>query len=655
MSMGGIYLRISQYCGHLSKELGFDDVMYAIDAAGRLLIAADHGFVEFLKSFWDVVPHSPFSSLLALGAFAIGGVNEVALYTANTVILIGLAWLLVSELKDTSRGMFAICLALVLLSPISYRVIEEFRPDIALGIATAVMGWWFTGGILSGESRLFKKAGLALGICFLIKPTFFAHTIAISLFLAGLFILVQIVRNHGVGLSATSQLSHLAWYFGLAALVAAPYFAMNGMAMVRYFWDNALGVHHVERCLPETYSLREVLNVIFGPWNYLGNGLRFLATGIAGSVAILFWRGAKAEALRLLAFMPMALVSLGIVVVGRHNNPFFLATFQWTVLLAATFGIASLHASVSVAWKRVLCGVCAGVLVLGVCARDTHWRNERRSSRQSDAYEGGGSGWNQKLFEQIQKHEESLTEGGLFARAGGYWNREIWATIPRPARFQPVSGHEPPPRVFFAFTGGVNRFTFEWTGIKHGFVPHTIDVFSAEIAESIKLAEASEYTVVATDSANIDNLMLNYRVQAAFRKWIVSNPRFNKLPDISANPYYSVYVNKTLMQPVVFWTGKWRDGWIGVKSSFILLACERDALRIEIAPINVPEFMPNTVTIKIAEVIYKSTVFSKGTVIQIEIPIEKLANQAVVELEFERAYTPPGEMRGLCAQVRVLN
>lgn len=653
--MGGIYLRISQYCGHLSRELGFDDVMYAIDASGRLLIAADHGFGAFLKSFWDVVPHSPFSSLLALGAFVIGGVNESALYTANTVILIGLSWVLVSELRGASRGMFALCLAMVLLSPMSYRVIEEFRPDIALGIATAMMGWWFTGGMVNGESRLFKKAGLALGICFLIKPTFFAHTIAISVFLAGLFMLVQIVRNRGAGLSATSQLSHLAWYFGLAVLVAAPYFAMNGMVMVRYFWDNALGAHHVERCLPQSYSLREVLNVIFGPWNFLGKGLHFLATGIATFVAVLFWRGAKAEALRLLAFMLTALVSLGIVVVGRHNNPFFLATFQWTVLLGATFGIASLHASLAVVWKRALCGVCAGVLVLGVCARDTHWRNERRGTAYSDAYEGGGSGWNQKLFEQIRKHQESLTDGGLFARAGGYWNRKTWATYQRPERFQPVSGHEPPPRVFFAFTGDVNRCTFEWTGLKNGFVPHTIDVLSAEITESIKLAEDSEYTVVATDLANIDSVMLNYKVQAPFRQWIVNNPRFNKLPDISANPLYSVYVNKTLMQPVVSWSGKWRDGWIGIKSSFILLACEMDALRIEIAPINVPEFMPNKVTIKIAKVIYQSAAISKGTVIQIEIPIEKLANQAVVELEFERAYTPPREMRGLCAQVRVLN
>lgn len=654
--MGCVYLRISQYCGHLSKELGFDDVMYGIDGAGRLLIAADHGVCAFVKSFWKMVPHSPFSSLLALIGFSVGGVSELSLYAANILILIAVACFLASELKGVRKGMFAICLAVVFLSPISYRVIEETRPDIALGVITAIMGWWFTGAMMHGDAKLYKKAGIALGLCFLIKPTFFAHTIAMSCSLVGLFTLAQIASRCGASFVAKSKMSHLMWFVGLAALVASPYFARNGLHVFHYFWDNAVGAHHEERSLSKAYSMREVLDIFFDAWNYFGISLRFLLAGIAGAVVLLIWRGAKTEAFRLLAFMVMAAASLTVMIVGRHNNPFFLSTFQWTVLFAAVFAIAALHTSLPGVWKHVLVAVCASSLVYCVFTRDTHWRAERSNAQYSDAYKGNGTGWNQKLFDQIRTHQEAQTDGGRFARAGSYWNKKLLFTIPKTERFAPVPGiAPPPPRVFFASTGDVNRCTFLWTSLKSGFAADTIDVLSTQVADSIKLAETSEYTIVATEGACIDRLMLNYKVQEAFTQWIAANPGFKRMPDISPSPKYVVYVNSAFFPPVVAWSGKWSDGWIGAKSSFSVASCERATVRLEITPISVPEFLPNTVTIQIAGALYKKVPVVKNTVIQVDIPAEKLAGKAQVDIGFDRSHTPRGETRGLCAQVRVLN
>lgn len=656
--IGGLYLRVCQYCGHLARELGYDDVMYAIDGASRLLVAADYGLTGMIKSFWQAAPHSPLSTLLAMAGFVLGGVNETALYAINIVLLMIAAVFVVAELRDTRRTMLALCLAFVLMSPLGYRLIEESRPDMALGLATAIMGWWFTGGLVRGEARLFKKAGLALGACLLIKPAFFVHTLAMAGVLTGLFVLAQLAKRLGVASLAKSGLANLGWFFGLGLVVAAPYFAKEGVAIFHYFWDNAVGAHHAERCLPAACSLLDVLSIFFREWNFFGSSLGVIAAAAIGATVWLAWRGAKPEALRLAAFGVMAVASLCVMLVGRHNNPFFLATFQWSVLLAATFAIASLDALARGAWQprlRIACAVCG---VFFVFSKDPWWRTERVTALKSDAALREGAEWNRKLFDLVEKHQESLRESNRLT-SNGYWTREVFRKICDPSRallYSPDHG-DPPPQVFFSFTGDVNANTFQWEGLKRGVLPDTSCVLSSELAQSIVLAKRSEYTVLASKSATIDRLMLNFAVQDDFGQWLVTNPDFAKLPDASPDPRYAVYVNQKRVPVVVAWSGRSSDQWVGLKSSFTLLSCARDFVQVEVNPLTMPNTAPNRMTVKIGGVPFRQDLITSNRLLRVKLPAAKLTTPAVVEFEFDRSYTPESksDTRQLAARIRLLN
>src|SRR5690606_21602473 len=91
-----------------------------------------------------------------------------------------IAVFLAREFADLDGLAMAWILAVTLLSPLAFATIENFRPDMALGVATSAMAWWFLAALVRHQRRSFFLAGSALGAALLIKPTFFAHTLALA-------------------------------------------------------------------------------------------------------------------------------------------------------------------------------------------------------------------------------------------------------------------------------------------------------------------------------------------------------------------------------------------------------------------------------------------------------------------------------------------
>src|SRR5258708_1178955 len=81
------FLRVSQLTGRLAQDLTYDDIGYANDAFDRLTVVARHGLIKFLSDLAQNPPHSPYSTILALCGFLVGGVNDLAFYAANGLML----------------------------------------------------------------------------------------------------------------------------------------------------------------------------------------------------------------------------------------------------------------------------------------------------------------------------------------------------------------------------------------------------------------------------------------------------------------------------------------------------------------------------------------------------------------------------------------
>jgi hypothetical protein len=227
--------------GRLAMDPVFDDVGYFIDGLQRLNVLDSVGVHEFCKTFIQSPPHSPWSTLLAVLAFALFGVNEWAPYLLNGVLvffLLCLAWNVAGQETFTRVAVTSV----VLLSQLPFQAILEFRPDFAAALFTAgfavlLLKMGIHGMERTVELRGYFCVGLVAGLAYLTKPSFFPHT-TIMLFAAllvseinrgllarGRFEIWGIIRRALLALAG-------------AVLVAGPYFSVSWRSVLDYFLVN---------------------------------------------------------------------------------------------------------------------------------------------------------------------------------------------------------------------------------------------------------------------------------------------------------------------------------------------------------------------------------------------------------------------------------
>ena len=201
--------------------------------------------------------------------------------------------------------------------------------------------------------------------------------------------------------------------------MAAPLFAWDGQTFITYFYTNAIGVNAflwtikgsfwaVVKCYAWSYGPGQMLGW-FGPF--------LLAGALAGLGAIP--RNARATPLFLLG---SSVCSLAVMLIGRHNNPFFGLSYQ--LLLWFAFLQIFLFAQPSRFWKPLL-------LLLFFCA----FLGNYTRPPEGEIFRRGDS------------------------RTGLHYNEDLVDAI---ARDGGLKDHKHPAQVFLTVTGDVNIYAMRW-------------------------------------------------------------------------------------------------------------------------------------------------------------------------------------------------
>ncbi len=510
-----VYLHMSQMGGRLSRDLDYDDVRYVMDAAKRLAEGSEQGIGAFLLSFLDDPPHSPYSTLLATAGLQIGGYHEIAIYTTNSILLVLVAWFLARQFGAAGTGVVAWIVAAFLLSPLAYIAIHDFRPDIALGFATAAMVWWFSRGLAYGEHRAFTWAGIAFGAALLIKPAFFAHTLALALGLSGIHLLLLV--SPGVGAQILRpQLRDLGRFLLIGLLMALPHFAVAGGAIFTYFWSNTQGANSDLWSLSAVLSPGAVALVFLKMQVTAGYQLLLAASLVIFGLAWTIYTKNYRDLLMLACLAGMALASFAILVFGRTLNGFFFASFQSLVLLAGMFSLSRIANVVAGNRRHALLGAAWLALSWAVLANQSivHPRVYSDSNRFHS--------WNERIAELIARELSSLGAADT-------------------GSFQP--------QVFVAAEGGVNALTLSWTSLKKGLrLEMTPLPGSKRLAQYVSRAGEAHFVVVANSvGANIAWRMPSSAMQAPLLSALLQDHAFRLLEPPGRDTRYFVFANTVLL------------------------------------------------------------------------------------------------------------
>ena len=159
----------------------YDDVIYFEQALLLLFHYYEGGIAGFFHSYISAPPHSPFSSLMALAAYAICGPRDWAPYAANGLIIFAVLVFLDSFAGRLPAFQKVLLGLFILTVPVMAQAVDAYRPDIASGAcaaAGAVLLVRTPPSITSRRRRVL--AGALIGAAALFKPPTFPLIIAMA-------------------------------------------------------------------------------------------------------------------------------------------------------------------------------------------------------------------------------------------------------------------------------------------------------------------------------------------------------------------------------------------------------------------------------------------------------------------------------------------
>ena len=329
-----VVVQWSARVGRLAHEATYDDVVYFLDGLRRVRVFEVHGSAAGLWDLLSTPPHSPLSTLLALGSFALFGVHEAAPYYANGLAVLALLLLSLRAAVPQSRpGTLAVLLA-TLCIPFSFWAVHEFRPDFFSGLATAASALFaFEATAVTSparRSRRFALAGLLGAFAIFAKPSFFAHAIVMAA--ATTAVAWLLLRSHGFsGREIVGPLLSYVASFGVAG--GAP-LVWNLREIVGYFILNTFGSHS------HTFTIKGSFAAVLD--YYLIDGAAVSLIGRYGVVFLgafvvmlpLAWRRSRDGTLLAVSLLAVSGASLAIMLIGRHQSPYFGLPFQLLLWLA---------------------------------------------------------------------------------------------------------------------------------------------------------------------------------------------------------------------------------------------------------------------------------------------------------------------------------
>ncbi len=465
--------------GRLSQDSTYDDCAYLIDGAQRLGVFYESGAGAFVLDLAEHPPHSPFSTLGAALSFAVFGLHDWAPYAFNGIIVFALLCFIGYIAREHPLSVRLMAMALGLTLPLSVVAIHDFRPDVACGLLTASAFFLVVESVafrsVAERRRGLLAGGTIFGIALWVKPSFFAHTLAMeAIAIAGGWTFAIVLNTERK--NPWRLLSQIALCVVLPCLmVAAPYYGINARHALGYFIEHTVGEHGGVWKLPGGWAGSIEYYTLGGAGKaLLGEG--FIVCLIAFFVA--FGRTATLRCGKEIAFQGLLLAgvfaSLGAMIYGRIANPFFGSSFQILLVFVVLRGVLFALSKIESAGRRILFACTAlGLLSFVNVSFLRLTRVWDHYSPAVNALIGRGNSLNQRIVDDITAklgvHASLVTE---------------------------------PPVIFSTVTGFINATSMEWLAIMGGRrlvttdaqLDRDLEVFRRKITSATFIVSADDGT-----------------------------------------------------------------------------------------------------------------------------------------------------------------
>jgi hypothetical protein len=523
-------LQWSFHNGRLTRDPGFDDVLYFVDGLERAQVFYAQGFEGLLRDLSKNPPHSPWSTGLAFLSFLILGVHDWAPYLANgilVVLFLGLS-LVVARANGTVLKVLIVCFACSF--PWAVRAVQDFRPDFAVALFTA-------GGVLlaipmhrpASYRRETKDwlllSGLCFAMAFITKPSFVLHTLLLYAYSATIVVASHFPwreSSRPLGRRLLRTIEPLLMLLVPVVCVAVPYYALDWQHVTDYIWSNTRGDKaHLWR-LPTSY--------IGTMWFYLaGPPAREMMKShllLASCLVMLGFAIAIARkeyhrcwyALLVLGAAGLSLVTLGI---ARIGNPFFGLTSQLLGSLLAIYFIGSIWNVPGKRFQVPLRVIAIVAVLVGIAGMLPNPATDK------------------PLQTPVNAVDFSI-------------NRDVVQTVHGYARDNDLVGTEAL-SVLVAFAGDVNDVAMTWfarkAGLKYHFYGH---FFSDSIDSYINASKTAAFLVVADpDVAGVAPWILSNKIADQILNWVRAQSDWSLLRAIEAYDglHYFIFVNSENVRP----------------------------------------------------------------------------------------------------------
>jgi hypothetical protein len=218
--------------GRVSRDPGWDDLAYLLNASDRLDLLRSEGAVQSALSFFTDAPHSFYSELLAFSALGFSDGELVWVYVLNAAVIVILVFFIfrLPELGVSLPTTLALQFLFV-LGPVGFFLIDEFRPDPIYFLTIWVILSLRFRALNGGSKNLLPASYLLLGLLWFIKPSFLL--VSLGLFVVAATLDLIRYRNE---IRARVFPGIVGWLLltGLAALTVLP-------NAVRYVIQNTVG------------------------------------------------------------------------------------------------------------------------------------------------------------------------------------------------------------------------------------------------------------------------------------------------------------------------------------------------------------------------------------------------------------------------------
>ncbi len=232
---------MSRVDGRLAVPPVYDDVSYMLDAARRLEGLSNGGLPRVLAEYATSPPKSPYSTVMAAGAFLSLGMREWAPYVTNVLVVGALLGFAAYLLRTTGPRRRLAVLLMLLPIPLIGRAAYDFRPDLLSATLTAI-------GIVMALEKSLERTGFVrrlfigavFGAAMIVKPTAFPATLALAGAALGAAVIID-RPGDGVGNPSRSGVRSLLPSLMALLAVAFPYFVVGAYPTLRYIHYNLVG------------------------------------------------------------------------------------------------------------------------------------------------------------------------------------------------------------------------------------------------------------------------------------------------------------------------------------------------------------------------------------------------------------------------------